>query len=41
MSQIVELADADHRLIVEVEIKCRFTDAVKEADEADELGKHD
>jgi hypothetical protein len=39
LSQIIELAD--HRPIVEVEIKCRFTDAVKEADEADELDEHD
>ena len=38
LSQIVELAD--HRPIVEVEIKCRFTDAVEEADEADELDEH-
>jgi hypothetical protein len=41
LSQTVELADADHRPLVEVEIKCRFADAVKEADEADELDKHD
>ena len=41
LSQIVELANADHRPLVEVEIKCRFTDAVKEADKADELDKHD
>ncbi len=39
MSQKVELAD--HRPIVEVEIKCRFTDAVEEADEADELDELD
>ena len=39
LSQIVELAD--HRPIAEVEIKCRFTNAVKEADKADELDEHD
>ncbi len=40
LSQKVELAD--HRPIVEVEIKqCRFTDAVEEADKADELDEHD
>ncbi len=39
LSQKVELAD--HRPIVEVEIKCRFTDAVEEADKADELDDHD
>jgi hypothetical protein len=38
LSQIVELAD--HRPIAEVEIKCRFTNAVKEADKADELDEH-
>ena len=36
---MVELAG--HRPIVEVEIKCRFTDAVKEADKADKLDEHD
>ena len=39
LSQIVELAD-HRRPIVEVEIKCRFTDAVEEADKADKLDKH-
>jgi hypothetical protein len=39
LSQIVELAN--HRPIVEVEIKCRFTDSVEEADETDDLGEHD
>ena len=41
LSQIVELANADHRPIVEVEIKCRFTDAVEEANEAGKLDEHD
>ena len=39
LSQKVELAD--HQPIVEVEIKRRFTNAVKEADEANELDEHD
>jgi hypothetical protein len=38
LSQIVELAD--HRPIVEVAIKCRFTNAVEEADDADKLDEH-
>ena len=39
LSQKVELAN--HRPIVEVEIKCRFTDAVEEANEAGKLDEHD
>jgi len=38
LSQKVELAN--HRPIVEVEIKCRFTNAVEEADKAGELDEH-
>ena len=37
--QKVELAD--HKPIVEVEIKYRFTEAVEETNKADELDEHD